>query len=116
MISKFQMSRGYLREEVGTKAYKALHNYIVGRIAKSRMKWAGHIVRMKDERLPKYVRQRNNKVTEHEEDQKWDDCPNRDIRNTALGWRKVNRKGQPQGAMETNNKSSLTAEWQLTYS
>ena len=25
IISKFQVSRGYLREEVGTKAYKALH-------------------------------------------------------------------------------------------
>ena len=37
----------YLREEVGTKAC------IVGKIVKSRVKWAGHMVRMKDERLPK---------------------------------------------------------------
>ena len=36
-----------LREEVGTKAC------IVGKIAKSRMKWAGHMVRVKDERSPK---------------------------------------------------------------
>ena len=36
-----------LREEVGTKAC------IVGKIVKSRMKWAGHMVRMKDEKLPK---------------------------------------------------------------
>ena len=36
-----------LREEVGTKAC------IVGKIVKSRMKWAGHMVRMKDEQLPK---------------------------------------------------------------
>ena len=34
-----------IREEVGTKAC------IVGKIVKGRMKWAGHMVRMKDERL-----------------------------------------------------------------
>ena len=37
----------YLREEVGTKAC------IVGKIVKSRMKWAGHMVRTKDDKLPK---------------------------------------------------------------
>ena len=36
-----------LREEVGTKAC------IFGNIVKSRMKWAGHMVRMKDDKLPK---------------------------------------------------------------
>ena len=36
-----------LREEVGTKAC------IVGRIVKNQMKWAGHMVRTKDERSPK---------------------------------------------------------------
>ena len=36
-----------LREEVGTKAC------IVGKIVKSRMKWAGHMVRMKYDKLPK---------------------------------------------------------------
>ena len=35
----------WLREEVGTKAC------IIGRIVKTRIKWAGHMVRMKDERL-----------------------------------------------------------------
>ena len=35
------------QREVGTKAC------IVGKIAKSRMKWAGHIVRMKYDKLPK---------------------------------------------------------------
>ena len=34
-----------LREEVGTKAC------IVGKIVKIRIKWAGHMVGMKDERL-----------------------------------------------------------------
>ena len=34
-----------LREEVGTKAC------IVGKIVKSRMKWAGHMVRMKDDKF-----------------------------------------------------------------
>ena len=36
-----------LREEVGNRAC------VVGKIVKSRMKWAGHTDRMKDERLPK---------------------------------------------------------------
>ena len=40
-----------LRDEVGTKAC------IVGQIVKSRMKWAGHMVRMKDEKYPKDSRQ-----------------------------------------------------------
>ena len=37
----------YLREEVGTKPY------IVGKIVTSRMKQAGHIVGIKDDKLPK---------------------------------------------------------------
>ena len=37
----------YLRDEVGSMAC------IVGRIVKSHIKWAGHMFRMKDERLPK---------------------------------------------------------------
>ena len=49
-----------LREEVGTKAC------IVGKIVKSRMKWAGHMVPMKDYR--KEPRQRSKKVPENEED------------------------------------------------
>ena len=40
----------YLREEVGTKAC------IVGKLVKSRMKWAWHMVRMKDDKLPKKSR------------------------------------------------------------
>ena len=36
-----------LREEVGTKAC------IVGKMVKSPMKWAGHMVRIKDGKLPK---------------------------------------------------------------
>ena len=35
------------RAEVGAKAC------IVGRVVKSRIQWAGHMIRMKDERLPK---------------------------------------------------------------
>ena len=47
-----------LREEVGTKAS------IVGKIVKSRMKSAGHMVRMKDERSPTISK----KVVFNEED------------------------------------------------
>ena len=38
----------YLREEVGT-----IKACIIGRKVKSCMKWTGHIVRMKYDRLPK---------------------------------------------------------------
>ena len=51
-----------LREEVGTKAC------IVGKIVKSRMKWAGHMVRMKDGKQPKRAETKSKKVPENEED------------------------------------------------
>ena len=51
-----------LREEFGTKAC------MVGKIVKSLMKWAGHMVIMKDDNLPKHPRQRSRRVSENEED------------------------------------------------
>ena len=60
-----------LREEVGTKAC------IV-----SRLKWAGHMVRMKDDKFPK-----RSETKKHEDCRKrgrpwlrWDDCVTRDLR------------------------------------
>ena len=41
---------------------------IVGKIVKSRIQWTGHMVRMKDERLPKIFATANEKVAENEED------------------------------------------------
>ena len=65
-----------LREEVGTKAC------IVGKIVQSRMKWAGHLVRMKDERLQK--RSQTNKQEgcrkRGRPQLKWEDCVKRDLR------------------------------------
>ena len=52
----------YMREEVGTKAC------IIGKIVKSRMKWAGHMVRTKTKDYRKDRRQRKKKVAENEED------------------------------------------------
>ena len=37
----------YMRDEVGIKAC------LVAKIVKSQMKWSGHMVRMKDDKLPK---------------------------------------------------------------
>ena len=51
-----------LREEVVTKAC------IFGKIVMSRMKWAGHMIRMKDDKLPKRAEKRSKKVPENEED------------------------------------------------
>ena len=65
-----------LREEVGTKAC------IVGKIVKSRMKWAGHMVRMKDDKLPK--RAETNKQEGSRKrgrpQLRWEDCVKRDLR------------------------------------
>ena len=47
------------REEVGTTPCN---------IVKSRKKWAGHTVRMKDGRFPKISEKRNKEVTQKEED------------------------------------------------
>ena len=94
-----------LREEVGTKAC------IVGKLVKSRIKWAGHMVRMKDEQLPK---KRDKEARRFQKTRKT---------TTKMGWlreersekgrggRKVERKCQQQGAMEANYKSSRTSEW-----
>ena len=65
-----------LREEAGTKACT------VGKIVKSRMKWAGHMVRMKDDKLP------NRAETEKQECSRkrgrprlrWEDCVKRELR------------------------------------
>ena len=94
-----------LREEVGTKAC------IVGRIVKSRMKWAGHMVRMKEDKLPKRA-----------ETKKQDGC--QETGNTTAkmgglceersekgrGGRKMERKDQQQGPMETNHENSRSSQ------
>ena len=83
----------YLREEVGTKAC------IFGKIVKSRMKWAGHMVRMKDEKLPK-----RSETMKHDGCRKrgrpqlrWEDCVKRDLRKAEEEekWReKANNRDQ----------------------
>ena len=94
-----------LREEVGTKAC------IIGKIVKSWMEWAGHMVRMKDDTLPKKIRDK-----EARRFQKTRKTTNKmgglceEISEKGRGGRKVERKGQQQGPMKTNYKSSRTSE------
>ena len=93
-----------LREEVGTKAC------IVGKIVKSRMKWAGHVVRMKDKRLPKRCETKKQEVCRKRgrRQLRLEDCVKRDLRKVEEEkWR---GKGQQQGPMEGNYKSSRRAE------
>ena len=82
-----------LREEVGTKAC------IVGKIVKSRVKWAGHMIRMKDEKLPK----RSEKMKQDgcrkrgRPQLRWEDCVKRDLRKAEEEekWReKANNRDQ----------------------
>ena len=86
-----------LREEVGTKAC------IVGKIVKSRMKWAGHMVRMRDERLPK--RSETKKQEGFRKQGRPQLCEERSEK--GRGGRKGERKGQQQGPMETNYKLAV---------
>ena len=67
-----------VREEVGTKAC------IVGKIVKSRMKWAGHMVRMNDERSPKRSETKKQGFRKRGRPQlRWEDC-GREISKVAL--------------------------------
>ena len=91
-----------LREEIGTKAC------IVGKIVKNRTKWAGHMVRMKYDKLPK-----RSETKKQEGFRKrgrlqltWEDCTCEERSEKGRGARKVERKGQQQGPMETNYKRS----------
>ena len=65
-----------LREEVGTKAC------IVVNIVKSRMKWAGHMVRMKDDKLPKRAETKKQEGSRKRgrPQLRWEDCVKRDLR------------------------------------
>ena len=65
-----------LREEVGTKAC------IVGKIVKSRMKWAGHMVRMNDDKLPKRAETKRQEGSRKQgrPQLRWEDCVKRDLR------------------------------------
>ena len=83
----------YLRAEVGTKAC------IVGKIVKSRMKWAGHMVRMKDERLPKRSETKKQEGCRKRgrPQLRWEDCVKIDLRKAKEEekWReKANNRDQ----------------------
>ena len=72
---------------------------IVGKIVKSRMKWAEHMVRMKDEKFPK-----RSETMKHDGCKKrgrphlrWEDCMKRDLRKAEeeVKWReKANNRDQ----------------------
>ena len=72
----------YLRDEVGTKAC------IVGKIVKSRMKWAGHnvMVRMKDDKLPKRseTKKQEGFRKRGRPQLRWEDCVKRDLRKAEV--------------------------------
>ena len=65
-----------LREEVGSKAC------IVGKIVKSRIKWAGHMVRMNDDKLPKRAETKRQEGSRKRgrPQLRWEDCVKRDLR------------------------------------
>ena len=87
-----------LREEVGTKAC------IVGKTVKSRMKWAGHLVRMKDDKLQKRSETKNQEGFRKQRRRpplRWEDCVKRDMRKTEEEekWRdKANNRTETNGS------------------
>ena len=77
-----------LREEVG------IQKCLMGRLAKSRMKWAGYVERLKEDRLPRmaYVHQERVKRKSGRPRMRWRDCIERDMRKAELedvDWRMV---------------------------
>ena len=81
-----------VREEVGTNACE------VGKIVKNRMKWAGHMVRMKDEILPKRCETKKQEGCRKRgrPQLRWDDCVKRDLRKAEEGehWRENGNSDQ----------------------
>ena len=77
-----------LREEVGTKAC------VVGKIVKSQIKWAGHLVRMKDDKLPKRpeTKKQEGSRKRGRPQLSWEDCVKRDLRERQGGGKKSGEK------------------------
>ena len=91
-----------LREEVGTKAC------MVGKIVKSRVKWAGHMVRMKDDKLSKRAetkKQEGSRKRARPQLRLYEDRSEK-----GRGLIKMERKGHQQGPMEPNYESSRTSQ------
>ena len=81
------------REEFGTKAC------VVGKIVKSRLKWAGHMVRMKYEKLQKIpeTKKHDCRRKRGRPQLRWEDCVKRDLRKAEEEekWReKANNRDQ----------------------
>ena len=77
-----------LREEIG------IQKCLMGRLVKSQLKWAGHVERMKEDRLPRmaYVHQERGKRKRGRPRMRWRDCIERDMRKAELedvDWRMV---------------------------
>ena len=76
------------------------------------MKWAGHMVRMKDDKLPKRSETKTKEGCRKRGSPqlRWEDCMKRGLRKAGVGekWRKI--EGQQKGPMEVNYKSSRTSE------
>ena len=83
----------YMREDVGTKVC------IVGKIVKSRIKLAGHMVRMKYDKLPKRAETKKQECSRKRgrPHLRWEDCVKRDLRKAEEEekWReKANNRDQ----------------------
>ena len=69
-----------LREDVG------IQKCLMGRLVKSRLKWAGLVERMKEDRLPRmsHVHQERGKRKRGRPRTRWRDCTERDMRKAEL--------------------------------
>ena len=84
---------------------------IAGKIVKSQMKWAGHMVRMKNDKLPKRseTKKQGGFRKRGKPQLRWEDCVKRDLRK-AEEEEKWSEKANNRDQMEMNYKSSRTSE------
>ena len=73
-----------LREEIGKKKHLKMKIY------ESRMRWAGHVSRMGEDRLSK----RAWKAEEEKEDQSWKDCVKRDLERARTNGQEWKTEGE----------------------
>ena len=101
-----------LREEIG------IQKCLMGRLVKSQLKWAGHVERMKEDRLPRmaYVHQERGKRKRRRPRMRWHDSIERDMRKrswrtwTGGWWPRIEDSGGGSSTGRQRRVATLTPE------
>ena len=97
---------GELREEVG------IQKCLIGRLVKSRVKWAGHVERMKEDRLPRMVYVHQERRKRGRPRMRWRDCIERRSWRTWTGgwWPRIEESGGVSSTGRQRRVATLTPE------